>query len=53
VSIVCKAGVRSAQAAGYLLAQGAQVRNVTGGMLAWHEAGLPMHAHSGSEPTVA
>ena len=51
VSIICKAGGRSAQATAHLLGQGSQVRNVAGGMLAWQQAGLPMEASSGS-PTV-
>jgi len=53
VSVVCKGGVRSAQAAAHLQAQGVQVRNVTGGMLAWQQAGLEMHTHSDAAPTVA
>lgn len=51
VSVICKAGGRSARAAAFLLAQGVDTRNVNGGMLAWQEAGLPMTS-DGGPPTV-
>jgi len=38
--VVCRSGGRSASACEYLAAQGGQVVNVVGGMLAWREAGL-------------
>lgn len=42
VVTVCRSGVRSAVAADFLAAAGfADVRNLTGGMLAWEEAGQP------------
>lgn len=43
VVTVCRSGGRSAVAADFLLAAGfADVRNMTGGMLAWDEAGRPI-----------
>ena len=40
--MICAAGSRSASATGFLLQRGWQdVRNVTGGMMAWSAAGLP------------
>ena len=39
--VVCESGARSAQACGYLAAQGFDVRSVQGGMSAWRSAGLP------------
>ena len=39
----CRSGARSAKAAEYLLANGyTDVTNLTGGILAWDEAGLPV-----------
>lgn len=42
LSVVCRVGSRSAQATAWLLAQGVDARNVTGGMLAWAALGLPV-----------
>ncbi len=42
LSVVCRVGGRSAQATAWLLAQGIDARNVTGGMLAWAALGLPV-----------
>lgn len=42
LSVVCRVGSRSAQATAWLLAQGVEARNVTGGMLAWAALGLPV-----------
>lgn len=39
---VCRSGRRSGQATAELAAAGHEVSNVTGGMLAWAEAGLPI-----------
>jgi rhodanese-related sulfurtransferase len=40
--MICAAGSRSASATAYLLQRGwADVRNVTGGMMAWTGSGLP------------
>ena len=40
--MICRSGSRSAAATGYLLQNGwTDVRNVSGGMLAWQAAGLP------------
>ena len=42
VYVVCRSGGRSAYATELLLASGKRAANVTGGMLAWHGAGLPI-----------
>lgn len=48
VSVLCRMGGRSAQATGFLLAQGISARNVAGGMQAWTACGLPLE---GDGPT--
>ncbi|TKC94627.1 rhodanese-like domain-containing protein [Polyangium fumosum] len=41
--LVCRSGRRSAQAAASLSAAGfCRIMNMTGGMIAWNEAGLPV-----------
>ncbi|MEO8469517.1 MAG: rhodanese-like domain-containing protein [Chloroflexota bacterium] len=41
--MICRSGARSGQATDFLLGNGwTDVRNVTGGMLAWVQAGLPV-----------
>jgi len=42
VHVVCRVGGRSAQVAQYLIAQGVDAVNVTGGMLDWEAAGRPV-----------
>ena len=43
VAVVCAAGMRSSTACSILVRRGFRtVRNVTGGMNAWHDAGLPV-----------
>lgn len=42
VAFVCQAGGRSAKAAAAAQRAGLDARNVTGGMLAWDAAGLPV-----------
>ena len=43
VYVHCKAGGRSARAVQYMLSQGfTNVKNITGGMDAWLQAGLPV-----------
>lgn len=49
--IVCRSGSRSGQACEFLRAQGRDVVNVTGGMLAWAAAGLDVVAGAGSDAT--
>lgn len=39
---ICRSGNRSGQAAEIWQAHGLRVRNMQGGMLAWHEAGYPV-----------
>ena len=46
--IICKSGVRSAKAAQYLIDQGFDAVNITGGTMAWIEAGEPVH--TGDQP---
>ena len=42
VYVMCHVGGRSAQATQYLEAQGFDAVNVTGGIVAWYRAGLPV-----------
>jgi len=42
VYVMCHVGGRSAQATQYLEAQGFDVVNVTGGIVEWYRAGLPV-----------
>ncbi len=42
VYVMCHVGGRSAQAAAYLESQGIDAVNVSGGILAWYRAGLPV-----------
>ena len=42
VYVLCHVGGRSAQAAQYLEGNGFDAVNVTGGILAWYRAGLPV-----------
>lgn len=46
---VCRSGARSARAAAFLAREGHEVMNLTGGMMAWARAGLPVVA-SGNRP---
>jgi rhodanese-related sulfurtransferase len=41
VYVICAAGGRSLQGAAFLERQGVEAVNVTGGMNAWQQAGLP------------
>jgi rhodanese-related sulfurtransferase len=52
VVIVCHAGGRSARATAWLLEQGYDCRNLTGGMVAYAAAGHPLEADTGAPPTV-
>ena len=49
---ICRSGNRSSKAAGALAEAGRAVSNMTGGMMAWHEAGLPLTTDSGSPGVV-
>lgn len=42
IVVVCRSGMRAQKAADLLAAQGLKVRVLTGGMLAWNEAKLPI-----------
>lgn len=50
--VVCHAGGRSQRVAQYLLRNGYEPRNVTGGMLAWAGAGRQVVTDSGAQGTV-
>ncbi|MDY6054671.1 rhodanese-like domain-containing protein [Micrococcus sp.] len=50
--VICRTGGRSARAAEFLVARGYSAINVAGGSGAWLEAGKPMEADGGAEPTV-
>jgi rhodanese-related sulfurtransferase len=49
VHVMCKAGGRSAQVTQYLIAQGVDAVNVSGGMLDWEAAGRPVVDGSGAD----
>ena len=51
--IMCRSGNRSGRAVQWLLAQGFDVVNAEGGMLAWQAAGKQMTSETGEEPTVS
>lgn len=53
VVVVCRSGVRSAQAAAFLTASGVDAVNLAGGMRAWAAAGLPFEAANGAPGVVA
>lgn len=48
VLVLCRSGNRSAYATDALRAAGRDAVNVSGGILAWHRAGLPVVAGSAS-----
>jgi rhodanese-related sulfurtransferase len=52
VVAVCRVGARSAQVTAYLAQQRISVRNLSGGMAAWAEAGRPMVSDTGQAPQV-
>ncbi|WP_431682646.1 rhodanese-like domain-containing protein [Kitasatospora sp. KL5] len=53
VLVVCRSGNRSQQAAVLLAARGVTAVDVTGGMRAWAEAGLPVVTEDGLHGRVA
>jgi rhodanese-related sulfurtransferase len=52
VVVVCHLGGRSAQVTAWLLEQGYQCRNLTGGMVSYAAAELPMQSENGQSPRV-
>ena len=50
--VVCRSGGRSAHAVAWLNRNGYDATNVSGGMGAWRDAGLPMVSETGDAPTV-
>jgi len=52
VYVICRAGSRSAQVAQYLVQNGVEAVNVTGGMQAWQAAGKEIVTDSGAAGTV-
>lgn len=42
IAIICRSGMRAGQAADFLAKRGLKVRVLTGGMIAWNEAQLPI-----------
>jgi rhodanese-related sulfurtransferase len=51
VVCVCRSGARSLRAAAFLEENGFDVRNLTGGMIAWSGEGLPFVSENG-EPSI-
>jgi rhodanese-related sulfurtransferase len=52
VVVVCRMGGRSAHVTAWLAAHGYEARNLSGGMLAWAQAGRPMASETGAPPSV-
>ena len=52
VIVVCHGGGRSSRVTAWLHDQGYSCRNLTGGMLAYAAAGLPMASENGETPRV-
>jgi rhodanese-related sulfurtransferase len=52
IVVVCHLGGRSARATAWLNQNGHEVRNLTGGMVAYAAAGRPLVSENGSAPTV-
>lgn len=52
VVVVCHGGGRSARATAWLLDQGYDCRNLSGGMVAYAAAGRPLESDTGAPPTV-
>lgn len=50
--VICRSGVRSAQAVAYLSGHGVAATNVAGGMQAWEEAGKSLVSDTGHHPMV-
>lgn len=50
---ICRSGRRSAQACAGLTAAGRNAINVTGGMVAWRDAGLPVLTDEGAPGAIA
>ena len=48
IIFICRSGNRSGKACNAVEPTGLKVMNMTGGMLAWQEAGLPMSAVNGA-----
>ncbi|MET9290842.1 rhodanese-like domain-containing protein [Streptomyces sp. NPDC003077] len=53
VVAVCRSGNRSQRAAEILAASGVEATDVTGGMTAWAEAGLPVTCPGGGDGVIA
>lgn len=47
VYVICRSGIRSEKAARHMIERGIDATNVTGGMLAWIDAGKAVEAGSG------
>jgi rhodanese-related sulfurtransferase len=52
VVVVCHSGGRSSRATGWLTQHGYPCRNLTGGMVAYAAAGLPLESDTGALPVV-
>ncbi len=52
LAVVCRGGGRSSRAVAWLVQQGFDVANLTGGMKAWEAGGRPLTAAGDAEPHV-
>jgi rhodanese-related sulfurtransferase len=50
--VVCRSGRRSQAAVAHLVDHGLRAHNLTGGMTAWSQAGLPVVTDSGAAPAI-
>lgn len=52
VVTVCRSGARSTKAAVLLVAAGFEITNLSGGMTAWRDAGLPVVSNDGAPGSI-
>lgn len=52
IAVFCRGGGRSSRVTGFLVQNGIDAHNVSGGMQAWQAAGHPMVSENGQPPTV-
>jgi rhodanese-related sulfurtransferase len=52
LQVICRSGGRSSRVTAWLGANGYSAVNVSGGMGAWQDAGLPMVSENGEPPSV-
>ncbi|MDA8278426.1 MAG: rhodanese-like domain-containing protein [Actinomycetota bacterium] len=53
IIVNCRSGARSARAVSFLRSMGVDAKNLSGGVIAWNDAGLPLVTESGIDPVIA